>query len=127
MLLCVVVCSENYPAVWVQALSYFASRPDCEEFVKKVLTGTCRVFPSVFFVSLVSVPSCPYVRNVVSASLCPALFSFTAIESRNVVSPLLVIQILARNSGATLGTVRDYIVRKLEADEVALRDVRAVL
>jgi hypothetical protein len=50
---------------------------------------------------------------------------WTEIEKINVTPPLLVVQILARNQGATLGVVRDYIVRKLEADEELIRDVRA--
>lgn len=40
------------------------------------------------------------------------------------IPPLLVVQILARNRDIQLGVIRDFIVRKLEADEQSIRDVR---
>ncbi|XP_005091075.1 vacuolar protein sorting-associated protein 11 homolog isoform X1 [Aplysia californica] len=71
------------PQLWVQALSYFASK---EENCKSQLMET-----------------------------------LSHIDKKNLLPPLMVIQILAHNSTATLSVVKDYIVRRLqmENDQIA--------
>jgi vacuolar protein sorting-associated protein 11 len=45
------------------------------------------------------------------------------IEKKNILSPLQVVQILARNPAVTVGMVRDYLIRKLETEQKSIDEV----
>ncbi|KAI9088717.1 hypothetical protein DFS34DRAFT_708836 [Phlyctochytrium arcticum] len=49
------------------------------------------------------------------------------IDRRNLLPPLQVIQILARNNSVTIGTVRDYVVRRVEAEKKAITESNRII
>ncbi|KAJ3091754.1 Vacuolar protein sorting-associated protein 11, partial [Physocladia obscura] len=49
------------------------------------------------------------------------------IDKRNLMSPLQVIQILSQNQGVTIGTVREYLLKKFEAEKRVANDSTRVI
>lgn len=45
------------------------------------------------------------------------------IDKRNLLPPLGVVQVLARNSSVTLGMVRDYLIKRIENEKKLIEEV----
>ena len=45
------------------------------------------------------------------------------IDKENILSPLEVIQILAKNSAVTIGMVRNYLVKRMESEKKSIEEV----
>ena len=45
------------------------------------------------------------------------------IDKRNLLPPLGVVQVLARNSSVTLGTVKDYLIKSIEHEKRLIEEV----
>ncbi|KAJ3287175.1 Vacuolar protein sorting-associated protein 11 [Borealophlyctis nickersoniae] len=78
------------PSLWTQALSYFAE--------KGTRTG-----------DLLGDAGPPELLEVLDT-----------IDKRNLLPPLQVVQVLARNSAVTIGMVREYLIRRIEAERKAV-------
>jgi hypothetical protein len=89
--------SSKDPSLWVQVLSYFAS---CEENCSDKIAEVLKSIISITF------------------HYSPAL------DSTNILPPLLVIQILASKPNVTLGVVKDYIIGKLEREQAMIVEVQ---
>jgi hypothetical protein len=86
---------EKDPSLWVSALSYFAEK---------------NALP-------VSGQSSDSTRQMLQVVL-------DNIEKKNLLPPLQVIQVLSKNPSITVGTIKDYLIRKITSEKKLIEEVK---
>ncbi|KAJ3086934.1 hypothetical protein HK102_012146 [Quaeritorhiza haematococci] len=99
------------PTLWTQALSYFAEKATLDPTLLSTYgTGS-------FDTASTGIPATA--TGTANRELVEVL---ETIDKKNLLPPLQVIQVLARNPAVTIGMVREYLVRRIEGERKLIEE-----